>query len=206
MTTYAAPTTTQPAPPYGGPPAAPPRYRGGPSVVPPRRRRRTGIVAAAGAFVIALAATTGAVLTLTHPVTPAQHTINVVPPRPATYSSTEIQAAKDTACNTWDQAARTLASTSRGRAALADQTGAGSPETRSARSSEKLVGLSQITYLRSQISPATPAEVLTPIDNWITAQIDSFHGANVRDWTASTAALDRGNTLVDVIDAECGLR
>ena len=66
---------------------------------PRRRRRRTGIVAAAGALAIALAATAAAVITLTHPVTPAQHTINVVPPPPVTYSSAEIQAAKDTACS-----------------------------------------------------------------------------------------------------------
>ena len=108
MTTYTTPTT-QPAPPYGGPPAVPPRHAGEPPVMPPRRRRRTGIVAAAGALVIAVAATAAAVITLTDPVTPAQHTINVVPPPPVTYSSTEIQAAKDTACSTWDKAARSTA-------------------------------------------------------------------------------------------------
>ena len=109
MTTYTTPTT-QPAPPYGGPPAVPPRHAGGPPVMPPRRRRRrTGIVAAAGALAIAVAATAAAMITLTHPVTPAQHTINVVPPPPVTYSSTEIQAAKDTACSAWDKAARATA-------------------------------------------------------------------------------------------------
>ena len=109
MTTYTTPTT-QPAPPYGGPPAVPPRHAGEPPVMPPRRRRRrTGIVAAAGALAIALAATAAAVIALTYPVTPAQHTVNVVPPPPVTYGSTEIQAAKDTACSTWDKAARATA-------------------------------------------------------------------------------------------------
>ena len=144
MTTYTTPTT-QPAPPYGGPPAVPPRHVGEPPVMPPRRRRRrTGIVAAAGALVIALAATAAAVIALTHPVTPAQHTINVVPPPPVTYSSTEIQAAKDTACSTWDKAARAIASAGNARASLAESTGGSSPETRNARTSEKLVTASEI--------------------------------------------------------------
>jgi hypothetical protein len=32
-----------------------------------------------------------------------------------------------------------------------------------------------------------------------------MHGVNVRDWDASNAAITRGNDLVDVIDAKCGL-
>jgi hypothetical protein len=204
MTTYTTPTT-QPAPPYGGPPAVPPRHVGEPPVMPPRRRRRrTGIVAAAGALTIALAATAAAVIALTHPVTPAQHTINVVPPPPVTYGSTEIQAAKDTACSTWDKAARAIASAGNARASLAESTGGSSPETRNARTSEKLVTASEIANLRAQVSPATPPEILTPIEDWAKAQIDSFHGVNVRDWTASNADLDRGNNLVDVIDVRCG--
>ena len=120
MTTYTTPTT-QPAPPYGGPPAVPPHHAGGPPVMPRRRRRRTGIVAAAGALVIAVAATVAAMITLTGPVTPAKHIIDVVPPPPVTYSSTEIQAAKDTACSAWDKAARSTAVASKSSAASLSQ-------------------------------------------------------------------------------------
>jgi hypothetical protein len=201
MTTYATPTTTQPAPPYGGPPATP----RGPSVVPPRPRRRTGIVAAAGALAIALAATAAAVITLTHPVTPAQHTIDVVAPPPATYSSADIQAAKGTACSGWENAALATALASKTRAGV--PTDPASLDARfDARAGEKRVGASQIAYLRTQISPATPVDVSGPINEWISSEIDRLHYVNMRDWPAASASLDRGNNLVDVITPRCGLR
>jgi hypothetical protein len=145
-------------------------------------------------------------ITLTTPVTPAQHTVDVVPPPPATYSSADIQAAKDTACSAWDRAARATALAGKASAAaLESERNSQAPESAAALAVEKRVGASQIAYLRTQISPATPPEVLSPIDDWITAQIDSLHWANVRDWTASNTANDRGNNLVDVIDGECGM-
>jgi hypothetical protein len=174
--------------------------------MPPRRRRRTGIVAAASALAIAVAATAAAMITLTNPVTPAQHTIDVVPPPPITYSSTEIRAAKDTACSMWDKAARSTALAGKASAAaLESERNSQAPASAAALAVEKRVGVSQIDYLRTQLSPATPPEVLTPINDWIAAHNDSLNWANVRDWTASNAANDRGNNLVDVIDGECGM-
>lgn len=205
MTTYAT-STTQPAPPSGGPPAPPPHYAGGPPIQRTPRPRRAGIIPAAGALVIAAAATAATAVALASPLTPAQHTVNVVPPPPAEYSSAEVQAAKESACASWDQASRALALAGKTRAALADSTGGSSPETRDARTNEKLVGTSQIAHLRSEISAATPPELRALIQDWTAAQIDSFHGANVRDWNASNSARDRGNDLVDVIAPACGLR
>ena len=131
---------------------------------------------------------------------------NVAPPPPADYSRAEIQAAKGTACEAWNQAARALAQAGKTRAALADSTGGSSPETRNARTDEKLVGTSQIAHLRNQIGNATPPEVRSLIEEWIVAQVNSFHATNVRDWNASNSARDRGNDLVDVIAPACGLR
>ena len=207
MTTYAAPGT-QPAPAYGPPSAAPPNYAGRPPVVPPQRRprRRTGIVAAASALTIAVLAAAAAIITLTKPVTPAQHTIDVVPPPPKTYSSAEIQAAKNTACSAWDKAARSTALAGRATAAaLESERNSQAPASAAALAVEKRVGASQVAYLRTQLGPATPPDVMSPINDWIAAQIDSLHWANVRDWTASNAANDRGNNLVDIIDRECGM-
>jgi hypothetical protein len=143
--------------------------------------------------------------TLTTPMTPAQHTVQVVPPDPVTYNSTEIQAAKDTACSAWDKAARATALASRSRAAV-DPDPASIDARFAARADEKRVGASQIAYLRTQIGPATPTEVASPIKDWISSEIDRLHYVNMRDWPAATAALDRGNNLVDVIAPECGLR
>lgn len=204
MTTYAT-SATQPAPPIGGPPATPP-LAGGPPTQRTPRPRRAGIFAAAGALVTAAVATVATAAALANPITPAQHTVNVVPPPPAEYSSAEIQAAKETACTSWDQSARSLALAGKARAALGDTTGGSSPQTREARTNEKLVGISQIAHLRSEVGPATPPEIRALIQDWTTAQIDSLHGTNIRDWTLSNSARDRGNDLVDVIAPACGLR
>jgi hypothetical protein len=146
-----------------------------------------------------------AVITLTHPVTPAQHTIDVVAPPPDTYSSADIQAAKGAACSGWEKAALATALASKTRAAV--PTDPASLDARfDARDGEKRVGASQIAYLRTQISPATPVDVSGPINEWISSEIDRLHYVNMRDWPAASASLDRGNNLVDVITPRCGLR
>jgi hypothetical protein len=204
MTTYAKPTT-QPAPPYGPPPAAPPNYAGRSPVMPPRRRpRRTGIVAATGALAIAVAATAAAMITLTKPVTPAQHTIDVVPPPPMTYSSTEIQAAKDAACSAWDKAARSTAVASKSSAASLAQSWQ-SPESAAALAAEKRAGMSSVAYLRTELGAATPANVATPLEDWMTARVDMLHALNMRDWSEADRVQQRSNNLVDPIVAVCGL-
>lgn len=203
MTTYAT-STTQPSPPIGGPPTPP--FAGGPPTQRTPRPRRAGMLVAAGALVTAAVATAATAVALASPITPAEHTVNVVPPPPAEYSSAEIQAAKESACTSWDQAARSLALAGKVRAALGDTTGGSSPQTREARTNEKLVGISQIAHLRSEIGPATPPQIRALIQDWTTAQFDSLHGTNIRDWTLSNSARDRGNDLVDVIAPACGLR
>ena len=170
-----------------------------------RRRCRTGIITAAAAFVVALCAVVTSGLALAHPVEPARQTVNMVPPPPATYSGGQAESARATTCSAWDQAARSLASAGRHRAALAEQDGS-SLEARSARTDEKRVGISSIAFLRTKIGPATPAAILTPVESWITTQIDRLHAVNMRDWAASNVAADRANELVSEIVAECELR
>jgi hypothetical protein len=202
MTTYATHQHPQP----GGPPAPPAQDAGGPPAQLTPRPRGFVIVAAASAFATAAAALLVTSAALASPITPSQHTINVVPPPPADYSSAEIESAKAATCSAWEQAARTLATSAKSRAALADSTGGSSAETRGARTSEKLVAISQIAFLRDEASTATPPDLLALVMAWTAAQIDSFHYANIRDWDASNAARERGNDLVDVIAPACGLR
>ncbi len=169
-----------------------------------RWRRRTGITASTAAFVIALAAVVTGSLTLADPIEPARHTVNVVSPAPLTYSISDTQGAKAAACTAWDHAARSITSAGKQRAFIAATTGRSSVETNEARTVEKRTMTSQVAFLRTQIGPATPAEVGTPINDWIGTQIDSMHGVNMRNWNAANHAITQGNDLVDVIDAKCG--
>jgi hypothetical protein len=170
-----------------------------------RKRHRTGITAATAAFVVAVGAVVTSGLALAHPIAPAQHTVRVIPSPPPTYSSSEAEAAKGTTCAAWDQAARSLASAGKLRAAIAEPNGS-SPEARSARTDEKRTGVSSIAFLRTEIEPATPASVLTPVESWMATQINRLHAVNMRDWDASNVAADRANELVSKIVTECGLR
>jgi len=157
------------------------------------------------AFVVAAGATVATAAALGSPITPAQHTINVVPPPPPEYSAAQIQEAKVSACSAWERAALTTADASRERAnAPADP--AAIDARFDARSNEKRVSMSQISYLRTQIEPAAPESVAAPIRNWMASEIDRLHFVNMRDWAAASTALSRGNDLVDVIAPACGLR
>lgn len=204
MTIYASSATHQ-HPQPSGPPAPPPQNAGGPSAPLTPRQRRAGIVAAATAFAIAAIATVGTAVALGSPITPAQHTVKESPPPPADFSSAEVLASKTTACEAWEQAALTTAAAARARAAVAP--GEGSMDARfDARANEKRVSMSQISFLRTQIEPAAPKDIVAPISAWIASEIDRLHFVNMRDWPAASAALQRGNDLVDVIAPACGLR
>ena len=204
MTTYATSTTHQ-APPAGGPPAPPPQNAGGSPTQRTPQPRRAGIFAAAGAFVIAAAATVATAAAIANPITPSLHTVNIVLPPPAEYTSAQIQTAKGAACTAWEQAALATGRASRERASVASNDGVMDARF-DARANEKRVSMSQISYLRTQIEPAAPEAVVTPIEEWVASEIDRLHFDNMRDWPAASTALSRGNDLVDVIAPACGLR
>lgn len=203
MTTYVT-SATQPSPPIGGLPATPP-FVGGPPTRRTPRPSRAGNIVAASALAIAALATAATAVALARPMTPAQHTVNVVPSPPAEYSSSEVQAAKGLACAAWEQAARATATASKERAAVAPAPGS-IDERFDARATEKRVSMAQISYLRTQLDPAAPKAVAEPIEAWIASEINRLHFVNMRDWPAASAALTRGNDLVDVIAPACGLR
>jgi hypothetical protein len=104
-----------------------------------RHRARTGLVAAGAAFVVAASAAVTSALALAHPLESAQHTVNVVAPPPTTYNSSEVEAAKNATCASWDQAARSLASAGKLRAKIAEPNGS-SPEAKP-ESTDELCGV-----------------------------------------------------------------
>ena len=170
-----------------------------------RRRHRTGITAAAAAFVVAVGAVVTSGLALAHPVEPARRTVHEVPPPPATYNSSETQAASAAACAAWDRAARSTAVASRSSAEALEQSWT-SPESRAALATEKRTGMAAVSYLRTQLTDATPASTAIPLHDWMAANIDMLHALNMRHWDEAARELKRGNDLIDVITSECGLR
>lgn len=169
-----------------------------------RRRHRTGIAAATAAFVVAVGAVVTSGLALAHPIEPSQHTVNVVPLPPPTYSS-NTQAAKAAACSAWDRAARSTALASRASAEAIEQSWT-SPESLAALATEKRTGMAAVSYLRTQLTDATPASTAIPLHDWMAANIDMLHALNMRHWDEAARELKRGNELIDVITSECGLR
>jgi hypothetical protein len=170
-----------------------------------RRRHRTGITAAAAAFVVAVGAVVTSGLALAHPIEPSQHTVNVVPSPPPTYSSSDTQAAKAAACLAWDRAARSTARASRASAEALEQSWT-SPESLAALATEKRTGMAAVSYLRTQLTDATPASTAIPLHDWMAANIDMLHALNMRRWAEAARELKRGNDLIDIITSECGLR
>jgi len=204
MTTYAT-SATQQAPPLGGPPAPAPRNAGGRLTRRTPRPRPAGIIAAATAFVVAAGATVATAVALASPIAPAQHTINVVAPPPASYSPSEAQTAKATACAAWEQSARSTASASKASAEALEQSWT-SPESVEALAREKRTGMAAVSYLRAEMSSATPVSTEKPLNEWIDARIDMLHALNMRNWDQADRDQQRGNDLIGVIRTECGLR
>lgn len=170
-----------------------------------RRSPRTGLAVVSAALVIAAAAAVTSGLALAHPIEPARHTVNVVAPPPTTYSSSETEAAKAAACTAWDQVARSTALASRASADALEQSWT-NPGSLAALATEKRTGMAAVSYLRTQLSDATPASTAIPLHDWMAANIDMLHALNMRHWDEAARELKRGNDVIDVITSECGLR
>lgn len=180
------------------------RY-GRPSTMGLWRPRGGGIAVAATALVLAAGAVVISGLALVHTVEPAQHSVNVVAPPPATYSSSEIETARQTACTAWDRAARSTALASKSSAQALEQSWT-SPESLAALATEKRSGMAAVSYMRTQLSAATPASTAIPLHDWMAANIDMLHALNMRHWDEADREQKRGNDLIDVITSECRLR
>lgn len=170
-----------------------------------RRPPRTGLAVASAALVIAAAAAVATGMALAHPIEPARHTVNVVAPPPATYTSSQTEAAKAAACMAWDRVARSTALASRASADALEQSWT-SPESREALATEKRTGMAAFSYLRTQITDATPASTAAPLHDWMTASISMLHLLNIRHWDEADREQKRANDLIDAITSECGLR
>ncbi|MFT9660535.1 hypothetical protein [Mycobacteroides abscessus] len=118
------------------------------------------------------------------------------------YSANEAAAAKKKACAAWGSASDSMNAAAN---AVADTPkGWDNPVRQKARDTETWVSLSQTAYLRSQIEPATPADLSAMFKeyNALTfAQQDAeiHHAGKTLD-----LLLDQQNAVMSKVDALCG--
>lgn len=201
MTTYAAPQSA----PTRSPDSSPSRRQHSGSSGPLRRPRHyLQLTVAAIAFITSAGAVVGTAAALLSPMEPGEHTVNVASPPAPTLSSAERAVASRTACSAWDQAARWTATASRASANSLSQSWR-SPESTAALAMEKRTGVLAAAYLRTQMDPATPANIAVPINDWINSGVDMLHALNMRDWSEAARIQEHSNTLIDPIVSACGL-
>jgi hypothetical protein len=196
MTTYTR------LPPAVVPPHQPPPPSSLPP--PPVRTGRGGLLLACLALILALAAAAFSGVVLARPVVPVSETVMVVPPDPPTFSPAEVAAAKQQACAAWNTASTTSA---RGGDAVTNAPKDwNSPIFQDAVVFEARTNLTQSTYLRGQVGPATPPEIAGPIHDYLVAIFDQEDATMRRMGTQVDAAIDRENAATDKVNAACGLK
>ncbi|SKR61738.1 Uncharacterised protein [Mycobacteroides abscessus subsp. abscessus] len=132
-----------------------------------------------------------------------RHTValTLAAPPPA-YSPSEVTAAKDSACAAWDTAVDAMTKAS--DAVASTPPGWNNPKREQARSTETWVLLSQTAFLRSQVSPATPAELSHLIEQYNVLTLAQQDASVRRDGVAVDSLIDDQNLVVKRVDALCG--
>lgn len=203
MTTYARPPVIPAQPPGAPPPVQQPPFRIAPPG-PPQRDGRVPVLLASTVFVLSAAALvfTGGLLGRTSPA--ATDTDVMVPPAPPAFSAAEIDAAKTQACRAW--ASASTATTRASNAVAAAPHGFDDPAKRDALAFETRTILVETTYLRGNISAATPVNVASPIHDYLISTFDQEDATMRRMGSQVDAAIDRENAAAERIDSACGTK
>ena len=164
--------------------------------------RRGALAGAVTALVIAGAAAVFSAVMLVRPAPAALHTVIVPPPAPA-YSAAEVAAASERACAAWSVAGEAMA---RASSAAADAPRSWDDAlTRDAHGYEARTALIESEYLANQVEPAARPELAGAIHDYLVATFDQEDATMHKMGTQVDAAVDRGNTAVDRVNAACGL-
>lgn len=188
MTTYAEPPLV-----LTPPPPSPLQSR-------PVGQPKGGRLALASAWIaVAVCGAAAAIsgFTLAQPAARPVHTVLVSP----TFTTEQIAAAKKQACAAWDIAATKLVAVATDVAHAPH--GWNDPVKREAVAAEARTILVEIAYLRTQLSPATPAELAMPIHEYVVASFDQENATLHLKGSARNEAIDRGNAAADRVDAVC---
>lgn len=125
-------------------------------------------------------------------------------PSAAAPSPSDVAAAKKAACDAWSAASAAMVAA---RQPFVDSPpNWNDPVTVRALVQAQAGILIQVEYLRQHVSPATPAEVAGPIDDYIRANIDlaALDGQH-QSATVANVAADRGVAAAAKVRTACGL-
>ncbi|WP_195173719.1 hypothetical protein [Mycobacteroides abscessus] len=151
--------------------------------------------------IAAIAAAT-AVTALIRPTDPPIQSAALVPVDQPVVPPSEVTAAKQKACAAWDSAA--VAMTSASNAVADTPIGWDNPARQKARERESWVMLTQTAYLRSQIDPASPHELINLLREYNRLTIASQDAAVHRDGKAIDALIDQQNLITEKLEGLCG--
>lgn len=141
--------------------------------------------------------------TADHSSTAPVHTVVVTPPPAPSFSTNEIQAATGKACTAWDTASMALADASRKSAAAPKDWD--NPVTRAADAASSRATLTQVSYLRTQITPATPNDLKTNLASWQDLAYAIEHAQLARLGNSHDSLIAQQSNLNRTIESQCGL-
>lgn len=151
--------------------------------------------------IAAIAAAT-AVTASSSPTDPPTQSASHVPVDQPVVPPSEVTAAKQKACTAWDSAA--VAMTSASNAVADTPIGWDNPARQKARERESWVMLTQTAYLRSQIDPASPHELINLLREYNRLTLASQDAAVHRDGKAIDALIDQQNLITEKLEGLCG--
>nr|VTP02306.1 hypothetical protein BIN_B_04460 [Mycobacterium riyadhense] len=151
------------------------------------------------AVIVCGAAAAASAVALATPAARPTHTVIVSP----TFTPDQVAAAKKQACDAWERASTVMAEAG-GVVAKAPRDW-GDPVRREAIAAEARIYLVEGSYLRSQIAPATPAELTAPLHDYFVASADMENATMQMQGHARSAAIDRANIATRQANSVCGL-
>ncbi|SHX84113.1 Uncharacterised protein [Mycobacteroides abscessus subsp. abscessus] len=131
------------------------------------------------------------------------HTVVVTPPTAPTFSASDVQKATAKACTAWDTASMAIADASRKSAAAPKDWD--NPITRAADAATSRVTLTQVSYLRTQVTSATPTDLRANLTNWQDLAVAIEHAQIARLGNSHDSLIAQQTSLNRTIESQCGL-
>lgn len=131
------------------------------------------------------------------------HTVVVTPPTAATFSASDVQKATAKACTAWDNVSVAIADAGRKSAeAPADWA---NPITRAADATAARVTLTQVAFLRTQITQAAPTDLKRNLAAWQELAVAIEHSMVQQRASLNKQLIAQQTSLNRTIESQCGL-
>lgn len=187
---------------YDQSPAAPVPF--GTNTSRPRRTRRIAasalaLLALGGAGFALVRASTGVSASAT-----SDYTVVVTPPPSPMFSDGEVKAATERACKAWDTTSLAIADA--GRVSTAAPPDWNNPITRAADAATSRVTLTQVAYLRTQVTAATPADLQHNLTTWQDLSVAIEHSIVQQQASVNKQLVAQQASLNRTLESQCGLQ